>query len=65
MSNGSAIATIIGVATLAAIVLSFFWNKEDVKRLQELKNKRRFGGTRLSAGDQSELERLQRRYWWY
>lgn len=65
MSNSSAIATIIGVATLVAIVLSFFWNKEDVKRLQELKNKRRFGGIRLSAGDQRELERLLRKYWWY
>lgn len=65
MSNGSAIAIIIGMATLAVIALSSLWNKDDLKRLQELKNKRRFGGKRLSADEQAELEQLQKKCWWY
>lgn len=65
MSNSATIAAIIGVVILAAIALTSLWNKEDLKRLQALKNKRRFSGKRLSRDEQTELEHLQKKYWWY
>jgi hypothetical protein len=33
-------------------------------RLQELKNKRRWGGKKLSLEEQAEFERLTIKYWW-
>lgn len=58
-------AWIIGLVFLVLIVLSALWNKEDLKRLQQLKNKRRFSGKRLSTDEQQELDRLQMKYPWY
>lgn len=58
-------AWIIGFVFLVLIVLSALWNKEDLKRLQQLKNKRRFRGKRLSTDEQQELDRLQVKYPWY
>lgn len=65
MSNNVTIAAIIGIVILAAIALSSLGNKEDLKRLQALKNKRRFSGKRLSGEEHTELENLQKKYWWY
>lgn len=58
-------AWIIGSVFLALIVLSALWNRDDLKRLQHLKNKRRFSGKRLPADEQKELDRLQVKYPWY
>lgn len=65
MSNTANVIAVIGVVSLALIVLTSLWNKEDLQRLQGLKNRRRFGGKRLSSEEQIELEKLQRKYWWY
>lgn len=65
MSNTFTIVAVTSVAILAAIVLTSLWNKEDIQRLQGLKNKRRFRGARLSTDEQLELEKLQKKYWWY
>lgn len=59
------IGLVIGAIVFALILLSSVWNSEDLRRFQELKNRRRFGGKRLSAGDQAEFDRLSRKYWWY
>lgn len=56
---------IIGLIFLVLILCTALWNKDDLKRLQQLKNKRRFGGKRLSPEDQAELDRLQMKYPWY
>lgn len=65
MSNSATIAAIIAIVILAAITLSSLGKKENLKRLQELKNKRRFSGKRLSGEEHTELENLQKKYWWY
>lgn len=59
------VGLIIGVLVVAGILASSLQNKGDLKRLQELKNKRRFSGRRLSVEEAEELNRLQVRYWWY
>lgn len=65
MSDSATTAAIIGVVILAAVALTSLWNKEDLKRLQALKNKHRFSGKRLSRDEHTELENLQKKYWWY
>lgn len=60
-----AMELLIGLIVLALIVVASMWNKEELKAYQALKNKRRFGGKRLSAADQAEYERLSKKYWWY
>ena len=58
-------AWIIGLVFFVLIVLTALWNSEDLKRLQQLKNKRRFSGKRLLPDEQQELNRLQGKYPWY
>jgi hypothetical protein len=41
------------------------YTKDDLKRLQELMNKRRFGGKKLPIAEQQELDSLAKKYWWY
>ncbi len=36
----------------------------ELLRYQALKNMRRWGGRKLSASDQTELDRLRVKYWW-
>lgn len=60
-----AVGVIVGIVVIVLIALSSLWNKEDLNRLQQLKNKRRFSGRRLSADEANELDRLKRKYWWY
>jgi len=64
MSSGTT-CIVVGCVVLIAIVLSSMWNKDDLKRLQELKNKRRFSGKRLPPDELAELEQLSKKYWWY
>lgn len=56
---------LIGIVFFVLIVLSSLWNKDDLKRYQELKNKRRFSGRRLTPDEQAELDKLMVKYWWY
>ena len=65
MSKTLSTAAVVGVVILAAIFLTSLWNKEDLQRLRALKNKRRFGGKQLQIEEQVELEKLQKKYWWY
>lgn len=60
-----AIGLIIGAIVLVGIVGASLINKDDLNRYQALKNKRRFGGKRLSAAEQDEIDKLARKYWWY
>ena len=64
MATGS-IGLIVSAVVLVAIVGSSLWNSDDLKRYQELKNKRRFSGKRLPALELEEFDRLARKYWWY
>jgi prolyl-tRNA editing enzyme YbaK/EbsC (Cys-tRNA(Pro) deacylase) len=61
----AALALVIGLLVLLFIVVASLTNKSDLKRLQELKNKRRFGGKRLALAEEQELNELMKRYWWY
>ena len=56
---------LIGAVVLVLILASAMWNKGDLKRLQDLKNKRRFSGKRLPPEELEELDRLMRKYPWY
>lgn len=56
---------IVGLAVVLFILVISLSNKGDLKRFQELKNKRRFGGKRLPPDEQAELDRLSRKYPWY
>lgn len=56
---------IIGAVLLILLVLASLYNKGDLDRYQQLKNKRRFSGRRLSASEQEEIDRLSRKYWWW
>ncbi len=60
-----AIGVIVGLVVLVLILIVSATDKEELSRLQQLKNKRRFGGRKLSTDDAGELDRLQRKYWWY
>lgn len=59
MANGS-IGLFVSAVVLVAIVGSNLWNKDDLKRYQQLKNKSRFGGKRLPAAEQEELNSLSK-----
>jgi hypothetical protein len=59
------VAIVVGIVVVLVIVISSMSNKGDLKRLQDLKNKRRFGGKRLPIEEQQELDNLAKRYWWY
>lgn len=59
------IGLVIGLLVLVGIVSVSMGNKEDLARLQQLKNKRRFSGKRLPPAEMQEFERLSRKYWWY
>lgn len=61
----AAIGLLIGLVVLVCIVGSSMSNREDLQRLQQLKNKRRFSGKRLPPDELEELDRLARKYWWY
>jgi hypothetical protein len=65
MSDGAAVGLVVGAVVLVAIAGASMWNTDNLKRYQELKNKRRFGGKRLSLPELEELNRLAKRYWWY
>ena len=56
---------LIGIAFLVLILLSAAWNKDGLKRYQELKNKKRFSGRKLSPQEQAEMDKLMVKYWWY
>lgn len=64
MADG-AIGLVVGVVVLVAIAGASLWNSNDLKRYQELKNKRRFSGKRLSPPELEEFYQLARKYWWY
>ena len=59
------IGLVVGLIVVLVIVASSMSNKGDLKRLQELKNKRRFGGKRMPIEEQQELDALAKKYWWY
>ena len=59
------IGFIIGAVVLLAIILASVSNRDDLARYQQLKNKRRFSGRRLSPQEQEEIDRLARKYWWW
>lgn len=59
------IGIIVGIIVLVAIVGASFSNKDDLDRYQQLKNKRRFSGKRLTQEEQEEMNRLAQRYWWW
>ena len=59
------IGIVISLIVLLLIVGASLYDKEDLQRLQTLKNKRRFGGKRLPLHEMPELDKLQRKYWWY
>lgn len=63
--SAGAVSLIVGLVFVVAIAGSSLWNKEELARYQALKNKRRFGGKRLSPEDQAEFERPSIKYWWY
>ena len=56
---------IIGAVVVALILIVSLTNQGDLKRYQELKNKRRFSGKRLPADELAELDKLARKYPWY
>ena len=56
---------IIGIIVLIAIVAASLTNKDDLNRYQALKNKRQFGGKRLSDSDKQEIDKLATKYWWW
>ncbi|MGY1408371.1 hypothetical protein ACW5EG_02125 [Luteimonas sp. A611] len=58
-------AFVIGVVFLLAIVAASLSNSGDLDRFQQLKNKRRFSGRRLSSDEQAEFDKLARKYWWW
>lgn len=60
-----AISAIIGLVVFMLILIVSFTDKKELSRLQQLKNMRRFSGRKLSGEDARELDRLQRKYWWY
>lgn len=55
----------VGLVVLLVVVVSVCLSQRDLTRLQELKNKRRFGGRRLLPVEAEELDRLLRKYPWY
>ncbi|MFV0594837.1 hypothetical protein [Shewanella sp.] len=59
------IAFFIGAFVLVAIIGISFSNKGDLDRYQQLKNKRRFSGKRLTPSEQQEIDKLARKYWWW
>ena len=59
------IGLMVSVIVLVGIAISAHTNKDEVGRLQELKNKKRSGDKRLSHEDAAELDRLLRKYWWH
>ena len=59
------VGIIISLIVLLLIAAASWYDKEDLQRLQALKNKRRFGGKRLPLDELQELDRLQKKYWWY
>lgn len=59
------IAIVVSAVVLAIIIVVSLTNSDDLKRLQQLKNKRRFSGRRLTADEEQELNRLLVKYPWY
>lgn len=56
---------IVGLVFVVLILIVSLTNKSDLKRYQELKNKRRFSGKRLPSEELAELDQLARKYPWY
>ncbi|WP_404463066.1 hypothetical protein LG331_09820 [Vreelandella aquamarina] len=63
--GGSVIGFVIGAIVLAGIIGASLSNKRNLDRYQQLKNKRRFSGKRLTPSEQEEIDRLARKYWWW
>lgn len=61
----SVVGFIIGIIVFIAIVAASLTNKDDLNRYQALKNKRRFGGKRLSDTEKEEIDKLAAKYWWW
>lgn len=59
-----AIGLIVGLVVLVLILIVSATDKEELSRLQQLKNKRRFSGRKLPVEEAEELDRLLRKYWW-
>ncbi|MBO9872469.1 MULTISPECIES: hypothetical protein [Xanthomonas] len=59
------IGFIIGAIVLVGIIGASLSNKGDLNRYQQLKNKRRFSGKRLTPSEQEEIDHLARKYWWW
>ena len=56
---------IVGLVVVALILMVSLTKKGDLKRYQELKNKRRFSGKRLPPDELAELDKLARKYPWF
>ena len=56
---------IVGLVVFVLILIVSVTNKPELKRYQELKNKRRFSGKRLPPNELAELEKLTRKYPWF
>ena len=59
------IGLIIGAIFLIGIIGASFSNKGDLERYQQLKNKRRFSGKKLTLDEHAEMNRLAQKYWWW
>ncbi len=59
------IGVFVALVIIAIVAISSLLNRDELKRLQELKNKRRFGGKALPQAEAEELNALQRKYPWY
>lgn len=61
----TAIGLIVSAIILLGIVATSMYDADDLKRLQLLKNKKRFGGKRLPLDEAAELDALSKKYWWF
>lgn len=59
------IELIVGFVVVAFVLIVSLTNKGDLRRYQELKNKRRFSGKRLPPEELAELEQLAKKFPWY
>lgn len=58
-------ALIVGAFFCIAIIFASLGSKDDLGRYQQLKNKRRFSGKKLTPDEKEEADRLAKKYWWW
>ncbi len=59
------IGLVVGAIILIGIIGASLSGREELDRYQQLKNKRRFSGQRLTPEEQEEMNRLSQKYWWW